>query len=351
MGRPIVIEWAADVRDWLRGTSDVERNLDRIADDLKDATKDADKFERGFEQAMKESERASDKASDRIAKDFDRIGDEASDTGREAGRNLAQNLGEGLSSGDLSDTVQDALGEMLGNISGPVSAAVAAGAAIALAVYNAFRAEAEKQKAKLNEMLGFTDLLTGELDKVAQLQAGLAELGGGDLSQGIKDARKYASELGMSFQQISDLVSGQINPATQDTYQYLLDQKAAYDEMAQDGTKLTSEQRQTREAIRETLATAQLHRDAAKSTAENVANMRTYYQEAGLAVDPMLARVQAVAAAIRGLPTTWKIGLDFYATDPFGQSLISRGSANYSPGHVSIANAQARTSPYSQNGG
>jgi hypothetical protein len=363
-GKPIKIEFIAEVAQYLRDTKKLEISTEDIADALVATSNDAADLERKLGRAIRASERdveslrravgdlprTTARATSDASDDFKKFGKEASESGRDTGRDFASSLGEGLASGDVSDSLTDALAGTLGNISGPVSAAVAAGAAIALALYNSFADTSKTQKEKMAEVFGFTDLLTGEVDKLARLTAGIAELGGGDEATGWRDAAKYAAELGISAGEVAELVSGRISPDTEATYLYVKEMERHYDAIAAQGTGLTQSQRETREAVRETLGTTELLRDAARDQAQATATARTHYLEMGHALDPLVVKAQQVSDIINGMPTTWRIGLAFYATDPVGQSLISRSSSSYSPGHAAIAAEQIRSSPYSTTG-
>lgn len=157
MARPIVIAFAANVRDWLRGTNDVERSLEEISDDLKAAGDDADKFERDFTDAMRDAERAADKAGDNISRDFQtKTAGGFGDAGKEASQEFKQNLGESLASGDIDSIVQDTLGGLVSGLSGPLAAGAAALAALATLAFASVRKEAE-------ELKEFTEALAGSL--------------------------------------------------------------------------------------------------------------------------------------------------------------------------------------------
>lgn len=274
-GKPISIQFIAEVAQYLREVKRMEVTTDDLADALVATSNSSDDLERKLRKAMrgaaedterlertiKDLPKATGKAADEAKKDFTRIGDEAGEAGKEAGTNLAQNLGEGLSSGDLSDTVQDALGEALGSIKGPVSAAFAAGAAIALAVWNSFRAESEKQKAMLNQVLDITDEVTGAIDTIALLRLGVEELGGGDYGQGLRDVAKYSREIGVSTEDLVAVISGELNPASQATLDLLQDEADRLSELVQK-RKLTQDERERRGILREILGTVELTTEA-----------------------------------------------------------------------------------------
>jgi hypothetical protein len=275
--RPVSIEFIADVSKYLRETKKMEVSTEDIADAFVAVSNDSADLERKLSAAMRGAEKdvdrlartikdlpdATGKAAKEADKDFRKVGDSASDAGKETGQNFASNLGEGLSSGDLSDTLQDALGEMLGQIKGPLTAAIGVGAALALAVWNSFQQESKKQKEMLNSVLDITDEMTGAIDKIGLMRLGLEELGGGDYGQGLRDAAKYARLIGVSAEDLVAVVSGDLNPASQATLGLLQQEAAQYDELVKK-RKLTPDERERREAVREILATTKLTVDAVR---------------------------------------------------------------------------------------
>jgi hypothetical protein len=346
--RPIEFTFVADVAKYLREVKKMEVSTEDIQDALVGVTNSADDLERKLskamrdaakdtevlERAVKDLPKATETAADESRKDFGRMGESAKEAGQEVGDEFKSNLSESLSSGDFTELITGTLGGLVGGLSGPIGAAAAGGIAIATALWQSFKGQSDKMKETMETQLGFVDLLTGELDKVAKVEAGLAELGGGNLSQGIQDATKYANDLGLEYGDIVDLVSGDLTPANDRLYKLLQQQNEEND------TSIDN-YNDHKVALWEVLKTATLNRDAAKVTAENIAHQRDYMIETGLATDPQVQRMQAIAAAAKDIPENIRVKLDFYSTDPIGQSLISRNSANFSPGHVAIANMYA----------
>jgi DNA-binding transcriptional MerR regulator len=315
--KPIRIEFVAEVAQYLRDTKKLEVSTEDIGDALNAVTKDSEDLERKLSKAIRAAERdvgslervidelpkSTSKAAREADKDFRKFGDDARDAGKEAGQNLGQSLGEGLSSGDLSDVLQEVLGETLGNISGPASAAVAVGAGIALAVWNAFAEASRVEKQKLNEILDITDETTGALDRVAQLRLAFEELGDGDYGQGLKDAKKYADILGLSMADISNLISGDLNPKAQATKALLEAQAALIEHTAQNEMRdLTAEEMKRLDAIRQILGTTALQVTAVQQGAEAQGTWNAAQKTAVENTQAMAEYMQASAEAAAGVP-------------------------------------------------
>ena len=355
--RPVELRFVAEIAQFLRDTKKVQVSTEDIADALVAVSNSGEDLERKLARAMRESERdverleravkdipkATDDMADKADKDFRRFGDDAGDAGKDAGRNLAQNLGEGLSSGDLSDTLQDTLGELVGSISGPVGAAVAAGAALALAVWNSFSAKSQKMKDQIEEAFNLTDLFTGQMDEIGRINAGLTELGGGNLTQGIQDAIKYADILGISFGEVADVVSGKLTPKTQETRDTIQQALEYADSQRSTIHDTTAETDALGDAAAQVLGTTKLQLEAQENANIATSNMRQYWLDNGEAINPLVTKMREVHDLVEDIPEnkTIRIGLEYYATGP-GASYIDPTRANYSPGHVAIANMYRR---------
>jgi len=143
-GKPIVIEFAAKTRDFLRGTRDVERSTDDIADSLLTAGKDAERFEREFQQSMDAAEREASRTAKSVESDFRDMSGEMGDIGSEGASELRQNMAEGLSSGNLEDVVQGTLGGLVSGLSGVAGGATAVLAGVGAAAVNQIVAHNER---------------------------------------------------------------------------------------------------------------------------------------------------------------------------------------------------------------
>lgn len=270
--RPIEFTFTSDVEKFLRGLDKAEIGVEDL------------------QAAIKKLPKVTDDAVDKMDDDLDRVGDSAKERGKEAGGNFAQSLGEGLSSGDTSEVLQEVLGEMVGDVSGPASAAIAVGAAIALTAWNAFKKQSEDMKAAVVAQFDLFDEVTGQLDRIAQYQVAITELGGGDFNQGLKDAKKYANDLGLSLEEVTALITGELNPATAATLEYVKQEAAWTGENTEEAYK-------TKEAAKELLKTTEKNAAALKLATEQ---QQTWDQASGRTLNNLLGAEDA-AVGISGL--------------------------------------------------
>jgi methyl-accepting chemotaxis protein len=210
-GRPIVVEWAANVRDWLKSTRQVEKSVEDVADELKDATKESGRFEDRFTDDMRQAERAADKAADNMGRDFKRASSDASGAfeglpgnlgqlGSEAGSEMTQNIGEAISSGsaNIQDIVTGIGGGLVSGLTGPVGYAAAGAIGLAgLAFANAKQKADElmalaqstadaiagmyeyglQQATKTEELAAFNDWLNENMDSLSEMEGDLEAAG------------------------------------------------------------------------------------------------------------------------------------------------------------------------------
>jgi len=202
----INISFVSDVRDFLKGTKNIEGALDDVSDSLDDVAKDAqragktagDKLGDGFKDAGKDASKAVDKISDDVkdaAKDVEKssekmeksfkdtfdsvkkdskkagddVGDntkrgmdQSSDSVKEFKSEASQNFSEVASSfsGDMSqaaDGVQGLMGGLAGSLAGPAGLAAGVLAGVGGAMLSSFTTNAEDTKVIVNDM--YDDLL------------------------------------------------------------------------------------------------------------------------------------------------------------------------------------------------
>lgn len=234
--KPITVEFIADVAQYLREVKGMAVSTEDVAEALVAVSNSGDDLERKLGKAMKAAAgdadilkaaidgipKATGEAASEASKDFERIGDDARhsldgvpdsarDVGRDTGRSFRQSLGEGMSSGrgDLGESISETLGEAIGEAPIPVAAI----GLLALGIWNHFKAENEKRKKEVAESFDLVDLVTGEIDKIKQLDEALADLGGGNLQEGLSLANELAKTLGVSMQDVAAVIGGETNPA------------------------------------------------------------------------------------------------------------------------------------------
>lgn len=349
MARPIVIEFAANVRDFLRGTRDVERATEDIADELQSATKASDRFEREFEQSMRDAERAAGRTSRGVEKDFDRMGDEMGEVGDEAGQEFKQNLSESLSSGDIDSLVQDTLGGVISGLSGAAAGAAAAVAGVAALVFNEMQEQAEKAAELATNTVAAIDGLYDVIDqrwtqaKANQQVQQFLE----DNKQLLAEMEPFVRNIGIDFDEWVVQLSGATGQHKQALA--ILDQIVAQEQ--QRARELGLQQGEWTKTAQDALYV----RDMIKGTVKDVSDWQyeqglvnssysRYLQMSGQAAanwQETRNYARAAREEIENMPTRVQVALDFYATGP-GAAYINPNSASYSPGHVAISNMYVR---------
>jgi hypothetical protein len=164
MAKGISINFLADVRDFLRGTKNVEEELDDVADSLDDVARDGDKATEKLEGSFKDLARQAKASGDDIEKGLGGGFDNTSRLGGEAATEIKDefksNLSEVTSSFDgsvesMGDLVQGTLGGLVSSL-GPLGMAVGAAGALGVGVLIAeitkAAEEAEASKARIREM-------------------------------------------------------------------------------------------------------------------------------------------------------------------------------------------------------
>jgi len=322
MSRPIEFRFLSDVADFLRDTKKVEVTVDDLADALNAVSKDAPDLERKLARAMREAgkdaesleralkdvgkagDTAGDKMGDSISKGAKKAGDSAEkelgDGGRRAGESFMSNLGEGVGQGggSVQDLIAGTLGDLVQDASGPVGAAVAAGAVLGTLVWQSFAAQKEAEKLATANVFEAFDEITGELDRRALLRTSFAELGGGELSQGLQDAARYAKATGLSMGEIADLITGEITPGTDEMRRNLQSQQESLEKQVTQQGYVTDENLAQLEAYKELLATTDLQRTALEGAVDGQKAWRDAVSETGANADQLLDTLNdSIAAA------------------------------------------------------
>lgn len=178
-GRPITIEFAADVQKFLRDAKKLDVSLEDIQTALKSADAAADKSGAGIDSSMNraegglrdfaaEAERAardSGRAFRRMDDDAERAAHGMGDAGREAGQEFRQNLGQAIGSGgSLDEVVGETIGSLVGSVSGPLAGAFVAVGAAGMLAFNSIRERAERVAETTSELVDVVLGVSGRLD-------------------------------------------------------------------------------------------------------------------------------------------------------------------------------------------
>lgn len=212
---PIKIDFLANVRDFLRGTSDVDRALDDTADSLDDVARDGDRATEKLERSFRDLADSARDEGRRADRELGKIGDSGGGLGRagaatgEFKQEALQNFSEVTSSFDgsmtsIQDLAQGTFGGLASGLPGPLGLA-AGGIAIGVGLIGSAFAQTEEKRLKLEERANdlaeayieaggqvldaltiaerSTDILTGDRRQEAE---DLARVLGGDLSLAVR---------------------------------------------------------------------------------------------------------------------------------------------------------------------
>lgn len=215
MAKGISINFLADVRDFLKGTKNVEDELDDVADSLDDVAREGDqateKLEDGFRGLAKATKKAGDDVGDSMRKGF-----KEAETGAQNFKEEANSTAkEAAASFDGSaESIVDAFQEVAANAFegfGPAGAvagiALAAGIGIATAEFQKTEEAAKAAKERIGE-LGLAFIESGA--EVAKVQAFEEALKGivtnaDDASAKIDDLRKFADKYAQTGVKVEEL--------------------------------------------------------------------------------------------------------------------------------------------------
>jgi len=217
MAKGISINFLADVRDFLKGTKNVEDSLDDVADSLDDVAKEGeqstDKMADGFRELAKASRKTGDDVGDNMKRGFNRA-EEGAQNFKEEANSTAK---EAAASFDGSATsIVDAFQEVAANAFGGFGAAgqlaglaAAAGIGIAgAAILNAD--EAAKQAKQRVADLGTAFIESGA--GVASVDAFNTSLQGivtnaDDATAKVDDLRKFTEKYGKAVPSVSEFAT------------------------------------------------------------------------------------------------------------------------------------------------
>jgi hypothetical protein len=161
MAKGISINFLADVRDFLRGTKNVEDELDDVADSLDDVAKDGvkatEKLEDGFNDLRKKAKQAGDDIEKGIGggtKKGAKEGESATEVyKKEAIANISEVTSSFTGSWEsAADAVQGTLGGVVADL-GPVGAAAGAAGALGVGVLTAALVKMEEDAKKAQERI------------------------------------------------------------------------------------------------------------------------------------------------------------------------------------------------------
>ena len=181
-GRPITLEFAADVAAFLKDVKKIDVSLEDVEQAFTAVGDDADKAAREIDGSMDKAGRSlrdfaaeADRAARDTSGSFRRMGDDShraassmGDAGREAGNEFRQNLGESIASGDLSNIVGDTIGGLISSVSGGLAGAFVAVGAAGVLAFNSIRERAERVEAATQRLVDVILGASGSLDELSR---------------------------------------------------------------------------------------------------------------------------------------------------------------------------------------
>ena len=253
MAKGISINFLADVRDFLKGTKNVEDQLDDVADSLDVVAKEGEQSTEKLEGSFRELARAAKKSGDDIGDGMKGGFKKAEDGAQEFKDEANSTAKEAAASFDGSaESIVDAFQEVAANAFagfGPAGAiaglALAAGIGIATAEFTKSQEQAQKTKERIQE-LSTAFIETGS--DTASLESFLQSLKdivteSEDARKSFKDIQKEAKELGLDANALAtayaggtDAIDGQI-----DAIEKLIKQESKQFQQSEDGQSSRSQ--------------------------------------------------------------------------------------------------------------
>lgn len=223
MAKGISINFLADVRDFLKGTKNVEDSLDDVADSLDDVVKEGDqatgKLEDSFKELAKQAKKSGDDIADGIGSGTKRGAQEAEDATQVLKKEAIANLSEVTSSFDgsitsLAQGIQGTLGGIVQDL-GPLGIAAgalgAAGVGLLIKAYEDANEQVEAAKIRVAE-LGKLLIETGADGEIPirAIADNFKEIavGSDDARRAFKTIKKEADDLGLSAGELATAYAG-----------------------------------------------------------------------------------------------------------------------------------------------
>jgi hypothetical protein len=217
MAKGISINFLADVRDFLKGTKNVEDSLDDVADSLDDVVKDGDqateKLEDSFRELANAAKKSGDDVGDYMKQGFKKASDSVDNFKQEANSTAKESA---ASFDGSAESIVGSFQEIAANAFegfGPAGAiaglAVAAGIGIATAEFQKSEEAAKAAKERVRE-LGLAFIESGA--DTAQIEAFQEALQGiitnaDDAAVKIDDLRKFTDKYGKELPSVSQFAT------------------------------------------------------------------------------------------------------------------------------------------------
>lgn len=241
----IVVDFVANVREFLRGTDDVERSLDDVADSLDDVAREGEDATRDLERDIKDLARDSERSFKEIARDarksFDDVGDagkrgfkKVEDSSESAGQVISDEARQ--SSAELGASfdgsfesivdgfrdVSSAAGTELGGVAGyALGFGTAIGIGLITKIVEGINEGKERVRAGADALFGSITaaaeesgrsaariLTEGLLDEAAKQERLMDVLGVDNITDALVEVNRIAGAVGASSGDIYDALTG-----------------------------------------------------------------------------------------------------------------------------------------------
>ena len=274
MAKGISINFLADVRDFLKGTKNVEDGLDDVADSLDDVARDGEKstekLEDGFRELAKSAKKSGDDVGDSMSKGFKKAESGMDDFKQEANSTAKESA---ASFDGSAESIVDSFQEIAANAFegfGPAGAvaglAVAAGIGIATAEFQKTQEEAQKAKERTTE-LGLAIIESGS--DVAGMEAFNEQLklivtNAEDAPKKLEDIEKFAKKYPALADDVGTMAAAYAGNGD------------ALDDMI---LKLEEEKKLTEETTSKTAAGTNALRDRANAYGDEINSLKAIQEE------------------------------------------------------------------------
>lgn len=162
---------------------------------------------------------------DRSVDDVETSGSRMKDVGSEIGSEFAENIGEGIRSGDIGGTILETF-TSLGPALGVVGIGIAVGAGLINGMIRGAKEARAEFLAAVNGIFEQTEIrarttnerIRKEILEAFTFESVLTELGGDEgVAGGVKKVDWLVKNLGVDFNEVVEILRGDLNPANRDT--------------------------------------------------------------------------------------------------------------------------------------
>ena len=239
----IGVPFVADVKDFLKGTGQVEDALDDVIDALDDVARDGKDVGRVIERSMQDVERATDDTADNLQDEFrdafDKVERDARRSGRdigdklddglrgsgakgkagefasEIGQEFTQNIGETIGSAGGKVSVANGVDALLGTaggilpLLGPLGAGLGVGALLVKSIIDGVNANAQALADRMKELTdnAFQTVSQGYRELADEQQAAMSITGKDNVADAWQEIARRAKAAGVSTKSYWDIVS------------------------------------------------------------------------------------------------------------------------------------------------